>query len=245
MNRELYAYQYYLSKGVPPAAAAGLVGNFHVESGFADDVINGTRMGDVSTGSPAVGVGQWRGRRLDNLKAFAGDDWRNLNKQLDFGLEEWNPQSPYRDPIASSYRDNLFSAANPGQAAQLVMAKFERPSANPQVNGIATRTDMANRLYGVGTNGTPVAMPDIAMPGGVAGAAAQTAAAAAPVEEASPFATLMQMIASSQPQAPQNTEVETDTRPKQKIVPEQQVAMTSQTPNVYLDRLKKMKRMVG
>lgn len=73
---------------------------------------------------------------------------------------------------------------------------------------------------------------------------AATQQAAAPA--ADPFGGLMTLLAmTQQPQAPQSTNVESDNRPKQPIDPAQQTAMSSQTPNVYLERLKQMKRTMG
>lgn len=70
---------------------------------------------------------------------------------------------------------------------------------------------------------------------------AATTQAAAPAD---PFAGLMSLLAmSQQQQAPQDTDVSmTDNKPKQQVDPSQQLAMTSQTPNVYLERLARAKR---
>lgn len=73
-------------------------------------------------------------------------------------------------------------------------------------------------------------------------AATQQAAAPAP----DPFGGLMTLMAmTQQPQVPQSADVTTDNRPKQPIDPAQQTAMSSQTPNVYLERLKQMKRTMS
>lgn len=79
------AYNYYIGKGLEPIHAAGIVGNFIVESG--SDPIDPT----AENGRGAYGIAQWLGGRRTNLENFAntaGRDPAALDTQLDFSWEE-------------------------------------------------------------------------------------------------------------------------------------------------------------
>lgn len=77
-------YNFCISKGCSPAAAAGIVANAQLESTFSTSVVN-------SIG--ASGLFQWLGDRLTNLKSYAksrGTSWTDLDTQLNF---MWNELS--------------------------------------------------------------------------------------------------------------------------------------------------------
>lgn len=77
-------FDWCISKGFSPAAAAGIVANAECESGFSTSVVN-------SIG--ASGLLQWLGGRLTNLKRKAsarGVSWTNLALQLQHMLDEMN-----------------------------------------------------------------------------------------------------------------------------------------------------------
>lgn len=137
-------YNYYVSKGLSPAAAAGFAGNFMQESGGAADVIAGQRKGDQGRSGY---IGQWQGKRQQNLFAFAkerGHATPTLRDQLDFALEEGNPKSPYRDDVWASKSHLLNSVKSPQEATALIRQFFERPSAND----LGSRTKYALQAAG-------------------------------------------------------------------------------------------------
>lgn len=142
-----YVYDFYASRGIPPHVASGFTGNFAVESGnFHPDVISGLRGGDNGS---ALGVGQWRGSRLKNLQAFAaasGQDWRNLDTQLAFSLEEANPQSRFRDPIVVKNWQTIMSSASPDEATNNIMQFYERP--HPDYAHAGRRKAFASQFAG-------------------------------------------------------------------------------------------------
>lgn len=147
-DRARYAYQYYLSKGLSPEAAAGIVANFAIESGnFSSDVIAGKRRGDNGS---AHYVQQLRGDRKDNYEAFAGDDATNFDKQLDFFLEETDPSSKYVDAISAKNNHTFFNASSPQAAALGVMNHYERPNSDPKINHVDKRLSYAQALYDEG-----------------------------------------------------------------------------------------------
>lgn len=148
-SRQQQAYQYFVGRGVPPAAAAGIVGNLDVESGgFADDVIAGTRRGDNGT---AGYVPQLRGDRLAAFETWAAQNKQNpadLNAQLGFVLEQMDPNSPFRDPQSAKVRDALWAAKTPDEATRLFMDGFERP--HPDYAHFDRRLSAAQKVFGAG-----------------------------------------------------------------------------------------------
>lgn len=142
-----YAYNYYLSRGLSPQAAAGIVGNLAVESGnFDSRVIAGSRRGDNGS---AHYVQQLRGDRLDKYRQFAkqtGRDESDLTAQLDFVLEEHDGKSPFSDVQAAKAADALFGARSAEDAAHVMMTNYERPNKDPSVNKIGLRQDYASSL---------------------------------------------------------------------------------------------------
>lgn len=83
-----YAYNYFLSKGLAPHQAAGVVANLIQESGnFRDDVISGQTTGDNNLKNKGYGIAQWRGERYSNLINYAQKQGMNpytLDAQLAF-----------------------------------------------------------------------------------------------------------------------------------------------------------------
>jgi hypothetical protein len=153
--------------GFPEGAAAGIVGNWSVESGF-DPAIRGD-------GGQAVGLKQWhpdrwaqflRWRSSHNL----GGSPYDLHQQFGFALEEFKQEGIY---------DDLLHINDPVEAARLVMVKDERPgdqSDNAAKRRAAAGVDIAR------ANGS--ALDKIqgwvgGVVGGAAGAAGSAASSAA------------------------------------------------------------------
>lgn len=141
------AYGYYRQKGLGHAQAAGIAGNLNLESAHGDPrVLAGVRRGDAGS---AAYAGQWRDRRLANLEKFAGGK-PTLQQQFDFVLEEGNPNSPFRDATWAAAMPQFMAAKTPEEATGLFMNSFERPAADPKINGIAQRTAWASSLQDSG-----------------------------------------------------------------------------------------------
>lgn len=138
-----YVYDYYVRRGLPPHVAKAFTGNLYVESaGFDPRVIAGQRTGDSGT---AFGAAQWRGARFRNLKKFAaqaGRDWRDLDVQLDFTLEEVNPKSPYKDAIAAGRWNDIVGSRTTEEATSKIMRYYER--AHPDHGHLSRRIVAAN-----------------------------------------------------------------------------------------------------
>ena len=134
-DRKKYAYNYYIKKGVPPIQAAAIVGNLVKESNL-DTSIKGT-----ADNMGSVGIAQWHSGRLDNLKKFAGNNWTNLDKQLDFVLHELNTTE-------KSAFNKLMQAKTVEEATESFMYGYERPSSNPSINRISDRIKEARNIIG-------------------------------------------------------------------------------------------------
>lgn len=84
------AMKFFIAKGLPAHAAAGLVGRMaHESAGFDPNVISGKRQGDLSLGG-SFGIAQWLGPRKKALFDFAGGAGNagNLQTQLEFAWHE-------------------------------------------------------------------------------------------------------------------------------------------------------------
>ena len=150
------AYKHFRSKGLSHAAAAGIVGNLMHESGGAADVLSGYRLGDQGTAGYAA---QWREQRLLNLKDFAskrGHGKPTIEDQLDFVMEEGNPQSPYANKGAVRAFELLKTARTAEEATKFFMDEFERP--NPKLAHLDRRISHALRLQDTG-GGAAAAAP--------------------------------------------------------------------------------------
>lgn len=128
--------------GYSPIQTAGIVGNLQQESGQGLDP---NASGDNGS---AYGIGQWRGDRLDNLKAFAGQqgtDPSDVGTQVKF--LDWELKN--KEPTAYGA---LQKAQTPEDAATAFI-HFERPqgysSDNPLAsNGAISRLNNARAFFG-------------------------------------------------------------------------------------------------
>lgn len=133
-NRD-YAYQYYLNKGLTPIMASAIIGNLVKESGLNTGIVG------RADNKGSVGIAQWHSERLDNLKKFAGKNWKGLDNQLDFVLHELNTTEP------TAY-NKLKQAKTVEEATTAFMNHYERPSSNPKINRINDRINEALEVSG-------------------------------------------------------------------------------------------------
>jgi hypothetical protein len=131
-TRAQMAYNFFLSKGLPHAACAGIIGNMVGENPSFDPA----RPGD---GGNAIGTFQFNGPRRHALFAFAREhnvSAIDFKTQLNFAWYEMN----------TSERGSLVAmqqARTPDQAARDFCNKFERPG----VPHMATRVSAALQAY--------------------------------------------------------------------------------------------------
>ena len=102
-------YQYLKQKGLSDEHALGILTNIEAESGF-----NYTAVGDKGT---SIGLFQHHASRADNLKKFAGSNWKDWKKQVDFALQE----KPTQSFLKSNFK-------TPAEASEWWTVKWEVPS---------------------------------------------------------------------------------------------------------------------
>lgn len=135
------AYNYYVSQGLSPVAASGIVGNLQGESGQGLDPTS-VNKGDGADGSDSIGIGQWNGQRAQGLKDYAaskGVPWTDLNTQLEY------LHSELQGPEKGAYQ-GLLAAQTPEQAGQAMLA-YERPKDWNKPGAHPERGQYAARAY--------------------------------------------------------------------------------------------------
>lgn len=148
------AFNYFVSQGLTPVQAAGIVGNLQGESGKGLDPAAVNR-GDGRDGSDSIGIGQWNGDRAQALKSYAASKnvpWTDLNTQLEF------LHSELKGPESKAYA-GLRAATTPEAAGQAMLAyerpkDWNKPGAHPERAQYATQ---AYAAYGRGA-GQPTSL---------------------------------------------------------------------------------------
>lgn len=161
------AFDYYVSQGLSPVQAAGIVGNLQGESGQGLNP-NAVNRGDGRDGSDSVGIGQWNSTRAQALKEFAaqkGTNWNDLNTQLEFLHTE------LKGPEKAAY-DRLTAAKTPEEAGQAMLA-FERPKDWNKPGAHPERGQYAAKVFAAYGGGAPA--PPAGPPGGLLAQPAQPA----------------------------------------------------------------------
>jgi len=150
------AFDYYVSQGLSPVQASGIVGNLQGESGQGLNP-NAVNPGDGRDGSDSIGIGQWNSTRAQALKDFAaakGAPWNDLNTQLEFLHQE------LKGPERGAY-DRLIAAKTPEEAGQAMLA-FERPKDWNKPGAHPERGQYAARVFSAYGGGQPGAAPQAA-----------------------------------------------------------------------------------
>lgn len=129
---EITAYNFFISKGLTPVQAAGLVGNLQQESG-----VNPTQK---QVHGPAMGIAQWEAPRWKQLKAYEGKRYLTLAGQLDFVWHELS--TGYYHKLADG---PLKACTTVACATTVVMDKYEQ--ANSDLNHYTVRLAFANAIH--------------------------------------------------------------------------------------------------
>jgi len=192
------AFDYYVSQGLSPVQAAGIVGNLQGESGQGLNP-NAVNRGDGRDGSDSIGIGQWNSTRAQALKEYAaakGVPWNDLNTQLEFLHQE------LKGPERGAY-DRLMAARTPEEAGQAMLA-FERPKdwnkpgAHPERGQYAARVFSA---YG-GGQAAPTPQASVSPPGATLVAPQAPPIFAQAPQQAQPSQGLFAQMPAEQMQAP-------------------------------------------
>lgn len=155
------AFEYYVSQGLSPVQAAGIVGNLQGESGQGLNP-SAVNPGDGRDGSDSIGIGQWNSTRAQALKDFAaskGTAWTDLNTQLEFLHRE------LQGPESKAYAA-LQAAKTPEEAARAFLG-YERPKDWNVPGSHPERARNALALHAAYTGGEPQPAPasPVAAPG--------------------------------------------------------------------------------
>ncbi len=147
------AFNYFVSQGLSPVQAAGIVGNLQGESGrgLNTQTIN---PGDGRDGSDSIGIAQWNSTRAQALKDYAaskGVPYTDLTTQLEF------LHSELKGPEKAAY-DKLLAAQDPEQATRAMLA-FERPKDWNVPGSHPQRVQYAARALATYGGGQPTAAP--------------------------------------------------------------------------------------
>jgi hypothetical protein len=146
---EQQIYAFLKGKGLSDAAAAGVLGNLQVESGFRPTAYN-AREG-------AIGIGQWEGGRRTRLQAYAaahGGTETDLSIQLGF---LWSELTGGYSRVLSLLR----SATSPSAAAAIWDVGPGGPNSgtgfeNSDGGSTSTRQANAQRIYEQIATGKPL-----------------------------------------------------------------------------------------
>ena len=153
MDNARLAFEYFVSRGLSPVQAAGIVGNLQGESGQGLNP-NAVNRGDGRDGSDSVGIGQWNSTRAQALRDFAaakGTSWNDLNTQLEF------LHSELQGPEKKAY-EALQAAKTPEEAARAFLG-YERPKDWNVPGSHPERARNAAAIYAAHTGGQPQAAP--------------------------------------------------------------------------------------
>lgn len=138
-DKEKYAYNYLIAKGLSPIHAAGIVGNLKAESNFITD-IKGT-----ADDKGSVGLAQWHSERKKGLYDFANKTnrpWDNIDVQLDYVLHELN--TTHKNSF-----EKLKKTTTADEAALVFMNSYERPAEWAKKQSAKSRVNTAREVSGL------------------------------------------------------------------------------------------------
>jgi len=110
-----------MSKGLSQTAATAAIARFIQESS-----LNPTIPGDKNIPGASIGFGQWNRDRQTNLRNFAGDQWSDPYRQLDFFIHEGSGSGGHGGSSEKTAFDRLVNAQTREEAV-MAMMDYERP----------------------------------------------------------------------------------------------------------------------
>lgn len=126
------ATKYFMDKlGISQYQAAGIVANLYYESGG----LNTNAFNGAGGGQGAYGLAQWRGSRLDGLRAFAASRGKredDFETQLAWVVQELN--TTHKDALSA-----IRSSKTSDQATLAMLDKFEKPGAHDRLKSMQNR----------------------------------------------------------------------------------------------------------
>lgn len=143
-NVEEIIWDYLRSHGFTEIQTAGIIGNMYAECGLDPAKIErGSGIG--------IGLLQWSFGRRTNFENYAGNNWKNLNVQLDYFMREYN--GAYGSAWTQSWLPKFENATTAQAAAEAFCWGYERP--NAKYAHLDYRIQKANDTYN-NCHGRPV-----------------------------------------------------------------------------------------
>lgn len=144
----IIAYNYFIGKGLSPAASAGIVGNLIAESSVNPESVQ-------PYGGAGRGIAQWSVGGRWNPALMTGNESQDLQNQLDYIWSELNTSY-------TSVLSGLQTAQNVTVATTIVETQYERPKQNNTDTRVAAATSVLNAVAG----GQTATLTDITNPVG-------------------------------------------------------------------------------
>lgn len=133
MDNRKNIYNYMIQKGFTPNAAAGIMGNIGVETGYTYDYQ--TKQGK---GGPGYGLFQFEGNHMKNYQNFLKENeiQDSMQSQVDYMYDTIYGEGKNRDDLgygnAQKIRE-VFESGSVEDASNIFLDRFERPK-NPEAS---------------------------------------------------------------------------------------------------------------
>ena len=145
------AYDFFVSQGASPAAAAGIASGLYAESGLNPGISNpaGGNLG-------AYGIGQFRGAFQTDLFSETGTNTPSLLQQLQYVWDQLTQGSVFEP---ASVGQTILNDTSPNQALSDFITKFERPAPGYETTSDISRGTNALGQINMNTGSTGLQLP--------------------------------------------------------------------------------------
>ena len=154
-SNSMRTYYDLINSGHSPEAAAGMVGNFMVESPnkAGNKLSFGETERGVKPGTGGAGVAQWTGSRRHDFQNFAkqeGMDWRDPKANTAFLAHEAE-----KNPWVGKQLEKVEAEPTVEGAARTAASQYFRPRADALRNSIGARVGYAENVADIANKGNP------------------------------------------------------------------------------------------
>jgi hypothetical protein len=154
-SNPMRTYYDLIAQGKSPEAAAGLVGNFMVESPnkAGTQLSYGESEWNKKPGTGGAGIAQWTGPRRKEFQNFAkqqGMDWRSPEANTAFLKHEEE-----KNPWVAKQLQKVEDQPTVEGAARTAATKYLRPNAQALKNSIGARVGYAQNVANIAEQGNP------------------------------------------------------------------------------------------
>ena len=140
MDNITIAWNFFMGKGVSPAATAAILGTLIKETTTVNP--NAINRGDGQDGSDSIGIMQWNSGRAANLRSRP--NWQTLEVQLEFAWEEMNTRDVHLRMTGFDSRGNPLGMTNiVNKGARPLLGGFEEFIIGTDIDNLARMFDAA------------------------------------------------------------------------------------------------------